>query len=212
MQICTRTALPACFFNQRASLARKLVSPGRRGVPWRFPSAAARVVLDRDWMPLRAVAIFLLVALSCGESSHDEGLNRMSLVDAPLGEPDGGAPDAPPIVSEPDASVPDARIVVSRPDAAPPQPWSNVTKCERMCGSYCMRRFVCANVPLEKCRMAIDDAEGGTCEERGDEFRKVSQEKVQACIDAIEAMSCTDFMRMFNTGSGVPAPCHGILS
>ena len=36
--------------------------------------------------------------------------------------------------------------------------------------------------------------------------------QVQGCIDAIEAMSCTDFLHMYNTGEGVPAICKGILS
>jgi hypothetical protein len=59
--------------------------------------------------------------------------------------------------------------------------------------------------------MAIDEADGGTCAERADLFDDISESQVRECIEAIEAMSCSQFLDMFNTGDDVPEECEGIL-
>jgi len=111
--------------------------------------------------------------------------------------------------SPPDAPrPPDAAVAV--PDAA--VAWSNTEKCENMCQSYCVHKYMCDGSSIDECRMAIDEADGGTCEERAGLFKDIPQSQVEACIDAIEAMTCPEFLNMYNTGEGVPAPCHGILS
>ena len=43
-------------------------------------------------------------------------------------------------------------------------------------------------------------------------FRNIPQSQVQACIDATNAMTCTELLDMYRTGQGVPAPCQGILN
>ncbi len=80
-----------------------------------------------------------------------------------------------------------------------------------MCQAYCVHKYMCDGSSIEECRMAIDEDEGGTCPERDDMFENVEQHEVEACIEAIQDMSCPAFLRMFNTGMGVPQPCHGIL-
>jgi hypothetical protein len=118
--------------------------------------------------------------------------------------PDAAVPDARP---PPDAAVPDAR---PPPDAAP-RAWTDERKCEEMCQSYCVHLYMCNGSDVDECRMAIDEADGGTCEERAELFEDISQERVERCIAEIEAMSCEEFLRMYNTGRGVPDRCEGIL-
>jgi hypothetical protein len=113
----------------------------------------------------------------------------------------------PGLLPPPDAGVAD--VATTPPDAAPP--WSDATKCENLCQRYCVHKHMCDGSSIDTCRMAIDEADGGTCAERADLFRDIPQAQVEACIDAIEAMSCPAFLRMFNTGEGVPPVCHGIL-
>jgi len=98
-------------------------------------------------------------------------------------------------------------------DGGAPEPtrWTNVEKCNNMCESYCVKRELCDGTPIEECRMAIDDADGGTCAERADLFADIPESQVRACIAAINEMTCPEFVRMINTGESVPQPCHGIL-
>jgi hypothetical protein len=89
--------------------------------------------------------------------------------------------------------------------------WSDAEKCENMCQRYCVKRYMCDGSEIDACRMAIDEADGGTCEERAPLFEDIAESRVRACIDAVEAMTCTAFLHMYDTGEGVPSPCHGIL-
>lgn len=95
---------------------------------------------------------------------------------------------------------------------ATPAVWTNVDKCNQVCGAYCAVRQRCDGTPRDVCRMDIDDANGGTCTERAPLFDEVSQEQVQRCMAALAQLSCAQFERMFNTGEGVPAECQGITS
>jgi len=81
-----------------------------------------------------------------------------------------------------------------------------------MCANYCMKRYLCDGTDPEVCRAAIDADNGGPCESRGDTFAGISEDQVQACIDALQGMSCGAFVTMFNTGTGIPAACQGILN
>jgi hypothetical protein len=130
-------------------------------------------------------------------------------VDAAAPPPDARppSPDARPPSPDARPPSPDARP----PDAAPAAAWSDAEKCENMCQSYCVHKYMCDRSSIDACRMAIDDADGGTCQQRAGLFEDIPQSQVEACIDAIEAMTCPDFLHMYNTGEGVPAPCHGIL-
>jgi hypothetical protein len=127
---------------------------------------------------------------------------------------DASEPDAAELadVDAPDAAVPDAAVPDARPppDAAP-RAWTDERKCEEMCQSYCVHLYMCNGSDVDECRMAIDEADGGTCEERAELFEDISQERVERCIAEIEAMSCEEFLRMYNTGRGVPDRCEGIL-
>jgi hypothetical protein len=80
-----------------------------------------------------------------------------------------------------------------------------------MCQTYCVHKYMCDGSDVDECRMAIDEADGGTCAERAYMFEDISQARVQACIDAIREMSCPDFLHMYNTGRGIPSECYGIL-
>jgi hypothetical protein len=154
-----------------------------------------------------------------GEAVPDASLPPMPADAAPPPKPrpDATAPPPPPPPPPPYPQPTRA------PDAAPPPPpkadaapppaaWTDQQKCENMCQSYCVHRYNCDGTPITECRMAIDDADGGTCVQRAYLFSDISESQVQACIDAINAMSCTDFERMYNTGAGMPTSCKGILS
>lgn len=93
-----------------------------------------------------------------------------------------------------------------------PASWTNVQKCEHVCAAYCGVRERCDGTAHDVCRMELDEADGGTCAERAGLFDEVPQDQVERCIEAVKAMSCEAFERMFNTGAGVPAECDGILS
>lgn len=127
---------------------------------------------------------------------------------APRPTPDGAIPPPPPppVV---DAAPPPPRVDAAPP---PPGPWSNTQKCENMCQSYCVHLYNCDGSSIEECRMAIDMADGGTCDQRANLFADIPQAQVEACIADIDAMSCPDFLHMYNTGEGVPSSCHGILN
>ena len=90
--------------------------------------------------------------------------------------------------------------------------WSDGEKCANMCHNYCVHLNACNGTDVAACRMAIDHADGGDCTVRAVEFAKMPQSVVQACIDATNAMTCAQFLAMYNTGEGVPAPCVGILN
>jgi hypothetical protein len=90
-------------------------------------------------------------------------------------------------------------------------PWSDSQKCANMCQSYCLHKNMCDNSSIEACRMALDHADGGTCVERANLFHPIPQQQVEDCIAAVQAMGCVDFLRMYDTGTGVPASCQGIL-
>jgi len=99
-------------------------------------------------------------------------------------------------------------------DVAPPPPpksWSDQQKCENMCQGYCVQRQMCDGTSVDRCRMTIDQADGGTCARRAHLFENLSEQEVQACIDAIAAMACPDFLYMYSTGRGIPGACEGIL-
>ena len=128
-------------------------------------------------------------------------------------EPPGQGGDQPPIDASP--NPPGEPPPEPAPDAHPPTSgttWSDVDKCNQMCGAYCMKRYLCDGTAESTCRAAIDADNGGPCESRGDTFAQFSQERVESCIDSIQAMSCSAFLDMFNTGSGVPSACQGILN
>jgi hypothetical protein len=90
--------------------------------------------------------------------------------------------------------------------------WSDAEKCDHMCMAYCVRENMCDGGAILACRMALDHADGGTCMERAKLFTPVPQAQVEACIDAIDAMTCPAFLELYDSGKGVPAPCVGILS
>jgi hypothetical protein len=197
-------------------------------------------MLRCDRMVCRMLVV-LLVALGCSGrattdtdpvvAAHDAGR------DAAQALPDGAVallppdatsiPDSAPVASfdaapppRPDAAPPRPDAAPPRPDAAPPRPdaappppppWTDFEKCENMCQSYCLHKSTCDGSSVAQCRMHINDADGGTCEERAYLFANIPQSHVEACIDAVDAMSCPAFLHMYNTGQGIPAPCVGIL-
>jgi hypothetical protein len=102
----------------------------------------------------------------------------------------------------------------SRPDAVSPSlaVWTDFEKCSNMCQSYCVHLNACDGIDVTSCRMAIDHADGGDCRVRAAAFASIPQSQVQACIDATSAMSCAEFVALYDTGRGMPAPCVGILN
>jgi hypothetical protein len=122
------------------------------------------------------------------------------------------APPPPPKVDAAPPPPPPPKVDAAAPPPPDPEPvWSDAVKCENMCQSYCVHKYMCDGSDIGACRMAIDEADGGTCTQRAHLFSDLSQGQVEACISAIEEMSCRAFVYMFNTGDGVPKACVGII-
>lgn len=90
-------------------------------------------------------------------------------------------------------------------------PWNDRQKCEHMCQAYCVHKSMCDGSEVADCREALDESDGGTCAERAELFAEITQQRVEACIAVVEAMSCPAFLHMYNYGTGVPSECNGIL-
>ena len=117
-------------------------------------------------------------------------------------------------ITRPDPVVPGADAGTEVTDAFPDAPvavWSDAEKCENMCQAYCVHKSMCDGSSVDACRMTLDEENGGTCQQRAGLFDEVPQSQVQACIDAIAAMSCPAFLHLYDTGEGMPPPCDGIL-
>jgi hypothetical protein len=133
-------------------------------------------------------------------------------IDAGLDEPSPAEDAAPPPAPPPTEEEPPPEPPPPPPEPPPDPTWSDVDKCNAMCGAYCSKRYFCDGTPADACRAAIDADNGGPCEGRGHTFADIPQEQVQSCIAALQNMSCADFLSMFNTGAGIPGPCQGILN
>jgi hypothetical protein len=143
------------------------------------------------------------------DAAPGQGFDAATEVGADAAAP--APPDAAPGQRLDAATEVGADATAPAPPDARSTAWSDAEKCEHMCQSYCVHKHMCDASPVDACRMDIDAADGGTCAERAHLFRNVAQAQVEACIAAIEAMSCTAFLRMYSTGEGVPDVCRGIL-